>query len=45
VFSEAAGSGDGGAAGAGEVVAISPGDTFNDAELAETGEVSGESWR
>src|SRR5262249_47205237 len=45
VFSEAAGSGDGGAAGAGEVVAISPSDTFNDAELAETGEVSGESWR
>ena len=44
VFSEAAASGDGGAASAGEIVAISAGDTFNDAELAETGEVSGEGW-
>jgi hypothetical protein len=42
VFSEAAGSGDGSASNAGEVVAISPGDTFYD---AETGEVSGEGWR
>ena len=45
MFSEAAGSGDGSASNAGEVVAISPSDTFNDAELAETGEVSGEGWR
>jgi len=45
VFSEAAGSGDGGAAGAGEVVAISAGDTFDDAELAETDEVTGKGWR
>ena len=44
VFSEAAAGGDGGAASAGEIVAISAGDTFNDAELAETGEVSGEGW-
>ena len=44
-MSEAAASGDGGASGAGEVVAISAGDTFNDAELAQAGEVSCEGWR
>lgn len=45
VFSEAAASGDRGASGAGEVVAISAGDTFNDTELAQAGEVSCEGWR
>ena len=42
VFSEAAASRDGGAAGAGEIVAIGGGDTFDDAELAQAGEASGE---
>jgi hypothetical protein len=42
VFSEAAASRDGGAAGAGEIVAIGAGDAFDDVELAQTGEVSGE---
>ena len=34
MFGEAAAGSDGGAASAGEVVAISAGDTFDDAELA-----------
>jgi len=42
VFSEAAASRDGGAASAGEVVAIGAGDAFDDVELAQPGEVSGE---
>ena len=42
MFSEAATSGNGGAASAGEIVAIGAGDAFNDAELAEAREVSGE---
>ena len=45
MLSEAAASGDGGASSAGEVVAISAGDPFNDAELAQAGEVSCEGWR
>jgi len=43
VFGEAAASRNGGTAGAGEVVAIGAADTFDDAELAQAGEVSGES--
>ena len=43
MFSEAAASGDGGATGTGEVIAIGAGDTFDDPELAQAGEVSGES--
>ena len=42
VFSEAAASGNGGTAGAGEVVPIGAGDALDDAELAQAGEVSGE---
>ena len=42
MFSEAAASRDGGASGAGEVVAIGGGDTVDDAELAQAGEASGE---
>ena len=42
MFSEAAASRDGGAGGAGEIVAIGGGDTFDDAELAQAGEASGE---
>ena len=41
MFGEAAASCDGGAPGAGEVVAIGAGDTFDDAELAQAGEVAG----
>ena len=41
VFREATASGDGGAAGTGEVVAIGGGDAFDHAELAQAGEVSG----
>ena len=41
-FGEAAAGGDGGAAGAGEIVARGAGDAFDDAELAQTGELSGE---
>ena len=42
VFGEAAASSNGGAASAGEVVAVGASDTFDDAELAQTGELSGE---
>ena len=42
MFSEAAASGNGGTAGAGEVVAIGAGDPLDDTELAQAGEVSGE---
>ncbi len=42
MFGEAAASSNGGAAGAGEVVAIGASDTFDDAELAQTGELSRE---
>ena len=42
VFSEAAASGDGGATGAGEIIAIGAGDPFEDAELAQASKVSGE---
>ena len=42
VLSEASASGDGGTAGAGEVVTIGAGDALDDAELAQAGEVSGE---
>ena len=42
MFSEATASRDGGAAGAGEIVAIGAGDAFDDMELAQTGELSGE---
>ena len=37
VFSEAAASGNGGTAGAGEVIAIGASDALDDAELAEAG--------
>ena len=42
MFGEAAASSNGGAASAGEVVAVGICDTFDDAELAQTGELSGE---
>ena len=42
MFGEAAASGNGGAASAGEVVAVGASDAFDDAELAQTGELSGE---
>src|SRR3984893_12941951 len=42
VFGEAAASSNGGAASAGEVVAVGASDAFDDAELAETGELSRE---
>ena len=42
MFSEAAASGDGGTTGAGEIVAIGAGDTFDDAELAQASKMSGE---
>jgi len=42
LFSEAAASGDGGAPGTGEVISISAGKTFDDPELTQAGEVSGE---
>jgi hypothetical protein len=45
VFGEAAASSNGGATGAGEVVAISAGDAFDDAEMAQTGELSGQGGR
>ena len=41
MFSEATASRNGGAAGTGEVVAIGGGDAFDDAELAQAGEVAG----
>jgi hypothetical protein len=42
VLSEAPAYRDGSAAGAGEIVAIGAGDPFDDVELAQAGEVSGE---
>ena len=42
MFGEAAASSNGGAASASEVVAVGASDTFDDAELAQTGELSGE---
>ena len=42
MFGEAAASRNGGAASAGEVVAVGASDAFDDAELAQTGELSGE---
>src|SRR6202008_3297783 len=41
VFGEAAASSDGGAASAGEIVAIGAEDAFDDAEMEQTGELSG----
>jgi hypothetical protein len=45
VFGEAAVGGDGSAAGAGEVVAIGAGNAFDDANVAQAGELSGEGGR
>ena len=45
VFGEAAAGRDGGAASAGEVVSIGADDALDDAELAQTGELSGEGGR
>ena len=45
VFGEAAAGGDGGAASAGEIVAIGASDAFDDAEMAQTGELSSEGCR
>ena len=45
VFGEAASGSDGGAASAGEVIAIGADDAFDDTELAQTGELSGEGGR
>ena len=42
MFGEAPTGSDGGAAGASEIVTIGAGDAFNDAELAQAGELSGE---
>ena len=42
MFGEAAASSNSGVASAGEVVAIGASDAFDDAELAQTGELSGE---
>jgi hypothetical protein len=42
VFGEAAASSNGGAASAGEVVTVGASDAFDNAELAQTGELSGE---
>ena len=42
VFGEAAASSNGGTASAGEVVAVGASDTFDEAELAQTGELSRE---
>ena len=42
VFNEAAAGGDGGAAGASQIVAIGAGDAFDDAQVAQAGEASGE---
>ena len=42
MFGEAAASSNGGAASAGEVVAVGASDAFDDAEFAQTGELSGE---
>jgi hypothetical protein len=41
VFGEAAAGSDGGAASADEIVAIGAEDAFDDAEMAQTGELSG----
>ena len=42
MFGEAPAGSDGGAAGTGEIVTGGAGDAFNDAELAQAGELSGE---
>ena len=42
MFGKAPTGSDGGAAGASEIVTIGAGDAFNDAELAQAGELSGE---
>jgi hypothetical protein len=42
VFGKAPAGSDGGAAGASEIVTIGAGDAFNDAELAQAGELSGQ---
>jgi hypothetical protein len=42
LLSEAAACRDGSTAGAGEIVAIGAGDAFDDVELAQAGEMSGE---
>ena len=42
MFGETAAGSDGGAASAGEIVAIGTEDAFDDAEMAQTGELSGE---
>ena len=42
MFGEAASGSDGGAASAGEIVAIGAGDAFDDAEVAQAGELPGE---
>jgi hypothetical protein len=42
VFGKAAAGGDGGASRTGEIVAVSAGDTFDDVQLAQAGELSGE---
>jgi hypothetical protein len=42
VFGEAAASGDSSAAGTGEIVAIGTGNAFDDAEVAQAGELPGE---
>lgn len=42
MFGEATAGSDGGATSAGEIVAISPGDAFDNAELAQAGELPGE---
>ena len=44
MFGETAAGSDGGAASAGEIVAIGTEDAFDDAEMAQTGELSG-GWR
>ena len=45
MFGEAATGSDGGTASAGEIVAIGADDTFDDAKMAQTGELSGEGGR
>jgi hypothetical protein len=45
VLGEAAAGSDGGAASAGEIVAIGPDDAFDDAKMAQTGELSGKGGR
>src|ERR1700680_3165894 len=42
VFGEAATGGDGGTSGARKIIAVGAGDAFDDAELAQAGELSGQ---